>query len=309
MLPFILRRLATGIVVILTVLTIIFILVRLTGDPAAALLPDQASAEDYKTLFYELGLDRPLYVQYIVSLKKFAVGDFGISIRTRVPVRDTILERLPNSLKLSAVSILIMLFIALPLGVMAAVKRGKFVDWGARVIVALGQSLPVFWLSLILMQVLAVQLRLLPVVGMGGVSTYILPAFCLALYPTSEITRLLRSSMLEVLDSDYVKMARIKGVSEAMVIWKHAFRNAILSVVTLSALYVVLLAMGAVVVETIFCWPGIGRMLWDGVLSRDFNVVQAVVFVIACLVIITNLIVDIMYVYIDPRIRHDEKGI
>lgn len=304
MYKFILRRTVTGLAVVLAVVTIVFLLVRLTGDPAAALLPNEASVKEYHLLLHDLGLDRPIYIQYIILIRNLATGDFGFSAKTRVPVKDTILQRLPNSLKLSAASMLMMMFMALPLGVMAAVNRGGLLDWVSRVIVALGQSLPVFWLSLILMQVMAIQLKLFPVGGMGGFSTYILPAFSLALSPTAEIMRILRSSMIEVLESEYIKMARIKGVSETAVIWKHAFRNAIISAVTLSGLYFVLLAMSAVVVETIFSWPGIGRMLLEGVMSRDFTVVQSVVFIITCLVVIMNLLVDILYLYIDPRIRY-----
>ena len=304
MVVFILRRATTGIGVILAVVTVVFLLVRLTGNPAAALLPNEASVKDYHLLVRDLGLDKPIYVQYGIFLKKLAVGDFGFSAKTRVQVIDLLKERLPNSLKLSLVSMLMVMIMGLPLGALAAVKRGKGLDWMVRLIVAVGQCLPTFWLALLLMQLVAIKWEILPVSGMESFSHYIIPAFSLALYPTAEIMRILRSSMIEVLDSEYIKLARIKGVSETKVIWKHAFRNAVISVTTLSGLYIILLAMGAVIVETIFGWPGIGRMLWEGVLSRDFTVVQAVVFVTTCLVVLANLLVDILYMYIDPRIRY-----
>lgn len=304
MVEFFLRRIVMGLAVVFAVVTIVFALVRLTGDPAATLLPDQATAKDYEVLRHDLGFDRPIYIQYFIQLRKLAVGDFGISSKTRIPVINLIKDRLPNSLKLSIVSLAMVMMMSLPLGIIAAVKRGKLLDWIVRLIVAVGQSFPTFWIALLLMQLLAIKLQILPVEGMGGVSNYILPALSLALYPTAEITRMLRSSMIEVLDSDYVMLARIKGLSETIVICKHALRNALISVITLIGIHIVLLAMSGVVVETIFGWPGIGRLLWEGVLSRDFMVVQAVVFVTTCLVVIANVSVDIIYLYIDPRIRH-----
>lgn len=303
MVYYIFHRLLIGLVVVLMVVTVVFILVRLTGDPAAALLPDQATIKDYEILLHDLGLDRPLYIQYIILIKNYATGDFGFSAKTRIPIKDMLLQRLPNSMKLAAVSLAMMIIMALPMGVISAVNRGRLFDWIARIFVALGQALPVFWLSLILMQISAIHYKIFPVGGMENFSSYVLPAFSLALYPTAGIMRVLRSSMIEVLDSEYIKMIRIKGVSQTKVIWKHALRNAIISVVTLSGLYFALLVMSSVVVETIFMWPGIGRMLWEGVLSRDFTVVQSVVFVLSLLVIIVNLVVDILYRYIDPRIR------
>ena len=302
---FILSRLISGMVVILVVLTGVFLLVRLTGNPGDALLPNFATEKEYQMLSKELGLDKPIYVQYWIFIKKLAIGDFGVSAGARLPVRDMLLQRMPNSLKLGAVSMLMVILGSFPLGVIAALKRGKLFDWVARIIVAIGQSVPSFVVGLFLMQLFSIHLRLFPVARMEGFSSYILPAFSLAFFGMAGITRLLRSSMIEILDSEYIKLARIKGLSETAVICKHALKNALISVVTYSGIYFALLVMGAVIVEAVFSWPGIGLMLWEGVLSRDFAVVQSIVVVLVGLVIAVNLIVDIIYLYIDPRIRYE----
>jgi peptide/nickel transport system permease protein len=231
-------------------------------------------------------------------------GDFGRSIKGQMPVLDLIKDRLPNSIKLAAVSMVITLMLALPLGVMAAVRKGTAIDTVANIVAVLGQSLPQFWVGIVLIQIFAVYLRLLPVAGTGSVYHYILPGFTLGWFLVAGIMRLLRSSMLEVLDSEFVKLARIKGLSPRAVIWKHALKNALIPVLTFGAIYLAILMTGAILVETVFAWPGIGQLIYQGIVYRDFPVVQAVVLLTAFVVVTVNLLVDITYAYIDPRIRY-----
>lgn len=300
----ILNRLVRSLSVLLIGITFIFIIVRLTGDPAQVLLPDNGTMEEYRMLQRELGLDKPVYTQYGIFVRDLAKGNFGISARSRVPVKILLSQRLSNSMRLAAVSMLILILIGFPLGIMAATNRGKPLDWVSIMIAAIGQSFPSFYLALLSIQLFAIKLRVLPIAGMYSLSSYILPASTLAFVLMPGIIRLLRSSMIEVLGSEYIRLARIKGVSEKVVIWKHALRNALIPVVNYSGIVFSLMIMTAVVIETIFCWPGIGSLLWEAVLSRDFSVVQTIVFVFILLVVIVNLIMDIMCFYIDPRIRH-----
>jgi peptide/nickel transport system permease protein len=267
------------------------------------MLPDDATQEDIAQLRRALGLDRPLPVQYWVFISNAVQGDFGRSIKGQMPVIDMIKERLPNSIKLAAVALGIAVLLAFPLGVVAAVKKGTPVDTFANIVAVLGQSLPQFWVGIVLIQVFAVQLRWLPVAGAGSFLHYILPAFTLGWFVVAGMMRLLRSSMLDVLGSEFVKLARIKGLPARTVIWKHALRNALIPVLTFGAIYLAILVTGAILVETVFAWPGVGQLIYQGIVFRDFPVVQAVVLLTACIVIAVNLLVDITYAYIDPRIR------
>jgi peptide/nickel transport system permease protein len=282
---------------------LIFIICRLIGDPVLLMLPDDASHADVDQLRTALGLNRPLPVQYCLFLKSAMRGDFGRSIKGQVPVLDLIKERLPNSIKLALVSLLITVILAFPLGVMAAVNKGTALDTLANLIAVLGQSLPQFWVGIVLIQVFAVQLRWLPVAGTGSLWHYILPGFTLGWFLVAGIMRLLRSSMLDVLDSEFVKLARIKGVSEWSVVWKHALKNAVMPVLTFAAIYLAILITGAILVETVFAWPGIGQLIYQGIVYRDFPVIQAVVLLTAVIVVSVNFVVDITYGYLDPRIR------
>jgi peptide/nickel transport system permease protein len=230
-------------------------------------------------------------------------GDFGRSIKGQVPVFDLIQERFPNSVKLGLVSMVITIALALPLGVMAAVKKGTPIDTLANLIAVLGQSLPQFWVGIVLIQVFAVYLRWLPVAGMGTMWHYILPGFTLGWFLVAGIMRLLRSSMLDVLDSEFVKLARVKGVPPRGVIWKHALKNAFMPVLTYTAIYLAILITGAILVETVFAWPGVGQLIYQGIVYRDFPVIQAVVLLTALIVVTVNFMVDIAYAYLDPRIR------
>ena len=282
---------------------IIFVVVRLTGDPLSLLLSDEATEEDRAALEASLGLDKPMPLQYLIFAKNFLQADFGNSIRGGTPVEDLILSRIMPSVKLAAAALFIVLAVAVPLGVIAAVNKGKIADAIARFIAVAGQSVPAFWMGIILIQIFAVRLDLLPTSGMGGIEHYILPAFTLSLFVIAGVMRLLRSSMLETLDTEYIKLARIKGIGENRVIWKHALRNALVPVVTFGGTYVATLITFGILAEVVFAWPGLGRLLFDGIVVRDFPVVQAMVILAGALVIAANLIVDILYAYIDPRIR------
>ncbi len=301
---YVIKRLLQSLVTLVVLSIIVFCLTRFTGDPVVLMLPDDASHEDIMQLRRALGLDKPLPVQYWYFVSRAVQGDFGRSIKGQMPVMDLISDRLPNSLKLAAVSLVITLMLALPLGVMAAVKKGTSIDTLANVVAVLGQSLPQFWVGIVLIQLFAVRLRLLPVAGTGSLYHYILPGFTLGWFLVAGIMRLLRSSMLEVLDSEFVKLARIKGLSPRTVIWKHALKNALIPVLTFGAIYLAILITGAILVETVFAWPGIGQLVYQGIVYRDFPVVQAVVMLTALIVVTVNLLVDLAYAYIDPRIRY-----
>jgi len=300
---YVLKRIVQSVLTLLVLSMLIFIVCRLTGDPVTLMLPDDASYEDVAQLRTALGLDRPLPVQYWLFLSSAVQGDFGRSIKGQVPVLDLIQERLPNSIKLGIVSLLITVILAFPLGVMAAVNKGTAIDTIANLIAVLGQSLPQFWVGIVLIQIFAVHLRWLPVAGSASPWHYILPGFTLGWFLVAGIMRLLRSSMLDVLDSEFVKLARIKGVSGWVVIWKHALKNAIMPVLTFAAIYLAILITGAILVETVFAWPGIGQLIYQGIVYRDFPVIQAVVLLTAVIVVLVNFLVDITYAYLDPRIR------
>jgi peptide/nickel transport system permease protein len=300
---YIFKRIFQSLLTLLVLSLLIFMVCRLTGDPVLLMLPDDASHEDVVQLRTALGLDRPLPMQYWHFLKSAMQGDFGRSIKGQVPVLELIKERLPNSLRLALVSLLITITLAFPLGVMAAVKKGTPVDTLANLIAVLGQSLPQFWVGIVLIQVFAVQLRWLPVAGTGSLWHYILPGFTLGWFLVAGIMRLLRSSMLDVLDSEFVKLARIKGVPGWSVVWKHALKNAVMPVLTFAAIYLAILITGAILVETVFAWPGIGQLIYQGIVYRDFPVIQAVVLLTAVIVVSVNFVVDITYGYLDPRIR------
>jgi peptide/nickel transport system permease protein len=300
---YVLKRIFQSLLTLLVLSMLIFIVCRLTGDPVTLMLPDDASYDDVAQLRTALGLNRPLPVQYWLFLSSAVQGDFGRSIKGQVPVLDLIKERLPNSIKLGIVSLLITVMLAFPLGVMAAVKKGTAIDTLANLIAVLGQSLPQFWVGIVLIQIFAVHLRWLPVAGTGSLWHYILPGFTLGWFLVAGIMRLLRSSMLDVLDSEFVKLARIKGVSGWAVVWKHALKNAIMPVLTFAAIYLAILITGAILVETVFAWPGIGQLIFQGIVYRDFPVIQAVVLLTAVIVVMVNFVVDITYAYLDPRIR------
>jgi peptide/nickel transport system permease protein len=302
---FVFSRVLQSLVALAILSVVVFILARATGDPLQLILPMSATPEDYADARRYLGLDRPYVEQYLSFVGRAVTGDFGSSLRARRPVIELIQERLPNSLRLAAFAMGISLAIAFPLGVLAAVKKGTGLDRTAQVIAVLGQSLPTFWVAIVLVEVVAGRLQWLPAGGSSqGFASYILPGFTLGWFVVAGMMRLLRSGMLEVLDSEYVKLARVKGVAEHRVVWVHALKNALIPVVTFAGIYFSILVTTAIVVETVFAWPGLGRLAYEGISSRDFPVIQAVVLTTAAIVALVNLGVDCLYAVIDPRIRH-----
>lgn len=289
------------------VVTIVFFLSRLTGNPLDLLIDNYATEADRAALAAHLGLDGPLLLQYGRYMGQVLHGDLGKSLVSGRPAIVDVLERVPATLEIGALGILVTLAVALPVGVYAAVRRGGPFDLAGRSFAILGQSMPVFWLGIILILIFAVHLKLLPAGGRGGIQHVILPAVTLGWFTAAGIMRLTRSSMLEVLDSEYVKLARLKGLPEHVVIWKHAFRNAALPVVTYTAiLFVTFYVAGSIVVETVFVWPGVGRLMLESVTARDFPVVQTGVLFISSMYILVNLAVDILYGYLNPRIRYQK---
>jgi peptide/nickel transport system permease protein len=287
----------------LVVVSIVFVLTRLSGNPVHLLLDVSATERDQEILTRHLGLDRPLPVQYGLYVRNIALGDFGNSILTRRPVTEHIGERLPATIELGVVAMFLSVLIGVPLGVYSAVHRGGLLDGAARVFAVLGQSMPTFWLGLMLILFFGVVLGVLPAGGRGGLLHLVLPAFTLGYFTSAAILRLTRSAMLEVLGSDYIKFARLKGLPEPVVLWKHGLRNALLPVVTFAVLLFVQFLGGAVVAETVFAWPGLGRLILESITTRDYPIVQAGVLVLSALYLTGNLMVDPLYSYLNPRIR------
>ena len=303
---YIVGRLIQCLVTLLVISLLVFALARLTGNPLDVMLPIDASAEIQEEMSRELGLDQPVYIQYARFVQSLLHGDLGTSIRTRKPVAELIGLRLPNTLKLVSFSTGMALLIALPLGVIAATRKSGFWDVGARTVALFGQSVPTFWAGIVLISIFAVNLDILPAGRKEGIESYVLPAVTLGLFGfmLAGVVRLLRGSMLDVLDSEYVKFARMKGLAESVVTWKHALKNALIPVVTFVGFYFGILMAGSVVVETVFAWPGIGRLAFEAVQWRDYPVIQGVVLLVSTIILAANLVVDILYAYIDPRIRY-----
>jgi peptide/nickel transport system permease protein len=284
---------------------VVFGLARISGNPLDVLLPLEAGPEDYERVSKHWGLDQPLYTQYLIFLSKGVRGDFGNSWKWQGhTAMGLVWERLPATLQLAGFALVISIVIALPIGVMAAVMKDTRWDSLAKIIALLGQSLPGFWLGIVLMWIFAVHLGWFPTSGRGGIEYMVLPAISLGWFQVAAIMRLVRSSMLDVLDSEFVKLTRIKGLAERKVIWKHCLRNAAIAPLTYFAIIAGVLLTGSVVIESVFSWPGTGLLVVDAVRARDFQVVQAVVIVFAGIFILTNLLVDILYAYLDPRIRY-----
>jgi len=284
---------------------VVFGLARISGNPLDVLLPLEAGPKEYAVVAHHWGLDRPLYVQYGVFLGNALRGDFGNSwLWQGHSVMSLVAQRLPATLKLAGLALAISLLIALPIGVLAAVMRDTPVDSMAKTVALLGQSLPAFWLGIVLMWIFAVKLGWLPPSGDQGIQSIILPAITLGWFQVAAVMRLVRSSMLEVLDSEFVKLARIKGLPEWKVIWKHCLRNAAIAPLTFFGITAGVLMTGSVVTETVFSWPGIGLLIVDAVRARDFHVVQAVIIIFAAIFIAINLVVDVLYAYLDPRIQY-----
>ncbi|MEE8292507.1 MAG: ABC transporter permease [Candidatus Tectomicrobia bacterium] len=284
---------------------IVFGLARITGDPMDALLPMEADPEEYARIAKHWGLDKPLHTQYLVFISKAVRGDFGNSFKWQGhTAMGLVLMRLPATLELAGVAIAISVVLALPIGVLSAVKKDTPLDSLGKIVALLGQSLPSFWLGIVLMWIFAVMLGWVPTSGRGGIERLILPAVSLGWFQVAVIMRLVRSSMLDVLDSEFVKLARIKGLAEWKVVWKHCLRNAAIVPLTYFAINAGVLVTGSVVIESVFAWPGTGRLAVEAVQARDFQVIQAIVIVFSAVFLGANLFVDIIYAYLDPRIRY-----
>ena len=302
---FIFLRLVQAVVAILVISAIVFALARVTGDPVAILLPESASPSDIERTRINWGLDQPIYIQYVKYIGNILRGDFGEAWSFgRAPIASLLAARLPATLQLAALAWVVSAVIALPIGVIVAVKKDTGIDYAGKIIALLGQSAPSFAIGLILMWIFAVILGWLPTSGKGGITHMILPGIALGYYNVAAVMRLTRSSMLEVLDTEYVKLARIKGMPEWKVIWKHCFRNALIVPLTYMGLIGAVLLTGSVVIETVFSWPGVGDLAIRAIRQRDFPVVQGVVIVFATFYIFVNLVVDILYAYLNPRIRY-----
>jgi len=297
------RRLLQSLLVLFGVSFVVFFILHLTGDPALVLLPPDASAEDVQRFREAMGFNDPFIVQYGRFLSGALRGDFGQSVRHGEPAFNLVVERMPATFELAGAALGVALVLAIPAGIISAVRRNTMLDYVSTVVALLGQSMPTFWLGIMLILVFSVQFNLLPSYGRGGLGHLILPAITLGLFTTARITRLTRSGMLEALNQDYIRTARAKGVGGPPVIWKHALKNAAIPIVTIVGIELGTLLGGSVITETIFAWPGVGRLSVQAIYNRDYRVVQAAVFLLSTTFVLVNLVVDMLYTYLDPRIR------
>jgi ABC-type dipeptide/oligopeptide/nickel transport system permease component len=302
---YILRRVAQSALTLLGVSVLVFVILRvLPGDPARMLLPDGAPETAVAELNRQLGLREPLIVQYGLFLRSVARGDFGQSFQYRAPALRVVLERLPATVQLTAAAMLLTIAAGVSLGIVTAVLRGTRYDVAGTILAVLGQSLPNFWLGIMLILLFGVALRWLPTSGFASWTSLVLPAVTLAAFPTALVARLTRSSMLEILNRDYVRTGRAKGLTEPSVVLRHALRNAAIPVLTVIGLQIGSLLGGAVITESVFAWPGMGKLIVDAIFFRDFPVVQTVLILSATVFVAINLLVDLLYTVIDPRIRY-----
>ena len=301
---YILIRLVQAIFALWAVTLIVFFLARISGNPINVLLPLEATLEDRQRLERQWGLDKPLHVQYWVFLSNAVRGDFGDSIAWQGNTAlSIVVDRVPATLQLGFSALLLAVVLGVPLGVMSAVSRDTPLDYGGKMFAFLGQAAPSFWVALVLMWIFAVQLGWLPTSGRGGIKHMVLPVIAIGWFQVASIMRLVRSSMLDTMDSEYVKLARLKGLPERKVIWKHCLRNAAIAPLTYFGVIAGVLITGSVVIETVFRWPGIGFLALEAVRKNDYQVLQAVVLMFAGGFVLLNLLVDILYAYLDPRIR------
>lgn len=305
MFRFIVARIAQSVFVVLGVTLVTFILVFLAGDPVYLYADERASAEEVAQLRRDLGFDRPWLVQYATYVAGLAQGDLGRSLRYHAPVRDLILERLPATAQLALSALLIAVLVPVPLAIVAARNRGRWPDSVAMTLALVGQSLPNFWLGILLILFFGVHLRWLPISGSGTIWHLVLPAITLSTFSAARNARLLRSSFLEVMNLDYIRTARSKGAPERRVFFGHALKNAVLSTVTVIGLEVGFLLGGSVIVETVFAWPGMGRLTIQAIYGKDLPLVQGAVTFMAFVFVVVNLAVDLAYTFLDPRVRYD----
>jgi peptide/nickel transport system permease protein len=302
---FVLKRIGLALLSLFLLSITIFLLIRITGDPAVLLAEPGASKADLDAIRTQFGLDRPLWVQYWSFITHALRGDFGQSFYYRTDVFELYMSRLPASLMLAAAAMAFSLLLGIPTGIIAAVRVNKWWDSAGKMFALLGLSMPSFWVGLIMILFFSVYLGWLPSSGSGTILHLVMPSIALGWVFAAYNMRLTRSSMLEVLGSEYVKLARLKGLPEALVIGKHAFKNALIPVITLAGINLVIMVNTAIVVETVFAWPGVGRLLYEGISFRDFPVVQANILMAGTMIVVTNLLVDILYAFIDPRIRFE----
>ncbi len=297
-------RFGQSLVTLLGVSIIVFSLARLSGNPLDVLVPEESGPEVIEQISHLWGLDKPVHEQYFIFITNALQGDFGKSIKWQgQKAMDLVLGRFPATLQLASVAIVVAIFLAVPIGVLSAYKKGTWMDYLGKLIALLGQSSPSFWIGIMMIWVFAVQLRWLPTSGRGGLEYMILPGVALGWFPVAAFMRLIRSSMLTALDSEYVKLARLKGVPEWKIVWKHALKNAAIPPITFFGILVARLLTGSVAIEAVFAWPGVGQLALDAVNARDYQVVQAVVMIVSTIFIFMNLLVDLAYAYVDPRVR------
>jgi peptide/nickel transport system permease protein len=304
---FIILRFLQTILALIGIIVIVFFLVRISGNPVLFMISPLSTPEQILVLQHQLGLDKGYWEQFQIYVRGLLHGDLGLSFIKRIPVSRMIGAALPNTLKMTIPSFIIGTILSVALGVLAATRRDSIFDNGMKFIAILGQALPGFWVALMAMLVFSVYWPILPAAGMGGIEHYILPVGTMLFFMLPGMMRLVRSTMLDVLDSEYIKMARIKGLPERVVIWKHALRNAIISPLTVAGMMLAGIVGGAVITENIFNWPGMGKLAVESTIGRDFPVVQAITIIIAIMVLGMNFLVDIAYAYVDPQIRYQRS--
>ena len=304
MLRFTVARIAQSIITLLILSMVVFFGSELTGDLALSLATADTTEAELEEIRRKFGLDRPAYERYGRYLLNLAQGDLGVSGTSRRQVSDMMAERIPPTLQLAAVGLFLAMLFGIPLGVLAAVKRNTILDQLAKLFAIIGMSAPQFWVAIMLIMFFGAQLKWLPTYGRGGIDHYILPGIAISLFVMAGFMRLTRSSMLEVLDSEFVKFARIKGLQERLVIFKHALKNAIIPVLTFGGVSFAGLLNGAIVVEVVFAWPGLGRLMLDAIRERDTVVIMATILTSGFIYVFLSTVVDILYAYVDPRIRY-----
>lgn len=298
------RRLFRAVLTLWLVVTVVFVILRMSGDPVRLLLPDDATTGEVEALRRDLGLDQPVPVQYLKFLGNLIQGDLGHSLRFDQPALDLVLERFPATLQLALAAFLISAVFGLAIGVITALRRGTVWDRSLMALMGVLQASPSFFLGILLILFFSVRLGWLPTSGTGSPKHLILPALALGALTLASLARLTRSAVLEVLRADYVRTARSKGLAERVVVMRHAFRNAALPIVTVLGIELAVLLTGTVIIETVFAWPGIGRLAVDAVSTRDYPVVQATVLFVTIIFVVVNLAVDLSYLILDPRVRH-----
>lgn len=303
MVRYLVERLLYSVFVIFGVTIIVFLLVHLTGDPAVALMPREASPQEVEEFRHRMGFDQPLYEQYLSFLGRVAQGNFGYSYRSNEDALSLVIERIPATTQLATAAAFVALIISIPMGIISALKRNSFFDKASMAFALFGQCMPTFWLGILLILIVSVGFRLLPASGGGDFRHLVLPAITLGMYSAAVITRVLRSSLLDVMGKEYIRVARSKGLSEGHVLGRHALKNAAIPVVTVIGMQIASLLAGAIITETVFSYPGMGLLAIQAIRYRDIPVVQAFVTLVAVVVVTTNLIVDISYRYLDPRVR------